>query len=107
MRHREVAEAFARDVRKLLGDNVIEVILFGSVARGEASEESDVDILVIVKKTPWDSQKKLADLVVDYLLKYSIYVSPKVLSVEEFEFMKGINSAFYINVSREGVRVGH
>ncbi len=107
MRHREVAEAFARDVRRLLGDNVVDVILFGSVARGEAKEESDVDILVIVKENAWESQKKLADLVVDYLLKYGIYVSPKVMSIEEFELIKDMNSAFYINVSREGVRVGH
>ena len=77
MRHREVAEAFARDVRRVLGDNVVEVILFGSVARGEASEESDVDILVIVKKNPWDSQKKLADLVVDYLSSTASMCPPK------------------------------
>jgi len=107
MIHRGVAEAFARDARRLLGENVVEVILFGSVAREEAGEESDVDILVIVRENPWESQKKLADLVVDYLLNYGVYVSPKVLSVEEFEFMKEINSAFYINVSREGVRIGH
>ncbi len=105
MIHRGVAEAFARYARRLLGENVVEVILFGSVAREEAGEESDVDILVIVRKNPWESQKKLADLVVDYLLNYGVYVSPKVLSVEEFEFMKEINSAFYINVSREGLKV--
>ncbi|QDA31139.1 nucleotidyltransferase domain-containing protein [Thermococcus indicus] len=106
MGHREVAEAFARDVRKLLGDNLVETILFGSVARGEQSEESDVDILVVVRDYPWEAQKKLADLVVDYLLKYGIYVSPKAISLEEFEFMKRINSSFYINISREGIPVG-
>ncbi|AEK72490.1 hypothetical protein GQS_02945 [Thermococcus sp. 4557] len=106
MEHREIAEAFARDVRKLLGDNLVEIILFGSVARGEQSEESDVDILVVVRNNPWKAQKKLADLVVDYLLEYGIYVSPKAISLEEFEFMKRINSAFYINISREGIPVG-
>ncbi|MCD6372121.1 MAG: nucleotidyltransferase domain-containing protein [Thermococcus sp.] len=106
MRHKEVAEAFARDVRKLLGDNLVKIILFGSVARGEESEESDVDILVVVKNDPWEVQKKLADLVVDYLLEYGIYVSPKVISLEEFEFMKRIKSAFYINISKEGIPVG-
>ena len=95
MEHREIAEAFARDVRKLLGDNLVEIILFGSVARGEQSEESDVDILVVVRNNPWKAQKKLADLVVDYLLEYGIYVSPKAISLEEFEFMKGVDSAKY------------
>jgi len=106
MGHREVAEAFAKDVRKLLGDNLVEIVLFGSVARGEWSEESDIDLLLVVKNNPWETQKKLADLVVDYLLRYWIYISPKVISIEDFEFMKRINSAFYINVSREGIPVG-
>jgi len=106
MGHREVAEAFAKDVRKLLEDNLVEIVLFGSVARGEWSEESDIDLLIVVKNNPWETQKKLADLVVDYLLRYGIYISPKVISIEDFEFMKRINSAFYINVSREGIPIG-
>jgi predicted nucleotidyltransferase len=106
MGHREVAEAFAKDVRKLLKDNLVEIVLFGSVARGEWSEESDIDLLIVVKNNPWETQKKLADLVVDYLLRYGIYISPKVISIEDFEFMKRINPAFYINVSREGMPVG-
>jgi len=32
------------------------IILFGSVARGEGKEDSDVDVLVVVKeRNPWDS----------------------------------------------------
>ena len=45
--HRAVAEEFARRVVSILGDQVESVILYGSVARGEAVPESDIDILVI------------------------------------------------------------
>ncbi|NJE01177.1 nucleotidyltransferase domain-containing protein [Thermococcus sp. JdF3] len=106
MDYRKIAEAFARDAKKLLGKDLVEIILFGSVARGEAGEESDIDLLVIVEGDSWKNQRKLADLVVDYLVKYGVYVSPKVVSVEEFEFMKSINSAFYINLRTEGVTLG-
>ncbi|WP_157721589.1 hypothetical protein [Thermococcus pacificus] len=39
-------------------------------------------------------------------LGYGVYVSAKVLSVEEFELMKNLNTAFYRNIQREGVLIG-
>jgi len=45
-----VARALADWLRKRLGERVANVILFGSVARGEADEESDVDLLVLVSE---------------------------------------------------------
>lgn len=42
-----------RDVKarlqEILGENLVEIILFGSYARGEAEEWSDVDVLVVVE----------------------------------------------------------
>jgi predicted nucleotidyltransferase len=101
-----VAEKFAEDVRKYLGGLVKEVILFGSVARGDYREESDIDVLIVVEADPWEIQKRVSDLVVKYLLRYGAYISAKVVSTEEFELMKDINTAFYTNVRREGVLLG-
>ncbi|MBP1912274.1 nucleotidyltransferase domain-containing protein [Thermococcus stetteri] len=106
MDYRMVAKKFAEDVRKSLGDLVKEVILFGSVARGEYRSDSDIDILIVVDADPWEIQKRVSDLVVEYLLKYGAYISAKVVSTEEFELMRGINTAFYTNVRREGVSLG-
>jgi predicted nucleotidyltransferase len=41
------AEEFARRVTSALGDQVDALVLFGSVARGEATRSSDIDIVVI------------------------------------------------------------
>ena len=41
-------EAFAARLRSVFGDRLREVRLFGSYARGDADEDSDVDVLVVV-----------------------------------------------------------
>ena len=37
------------DLKKLYGDRLSRLVLFGSQARGEAHPESDVDVLVVLK----------------------------------------------------------
>ncbi|ASJ03063.1 hypothetical protein A3L09_07245 [Thermococcus profundus] len=106
MDYHGVAEKFAEDVKKSFGNLVRDIILFGSVARGDYGSDSDIDVLVVVDADPWEIQKRISDLVVGYLLKYGVYVSAKVVSLSEFELMKDINTAFYTNIRREGVSLG-
>ena len=51
-RLRRVADAYAGHLREQLGDNLVSVALYGSVARGEARPGSDVDLLVICDELP-------------------------------------------------------
>jgi predicted nucleotidyltransferase len=106
MDYRKIARMFADDVKRSFGGSVRKVILFGSVARGDYRPDSDIDILVVVNGDPWEAQKRLLDIVLEYLLKYGVYISAKAINIEEYEFMKRIESAFYTNVKREGISLG-
>ncbi|EEB73878.1 nucleotidyltransferase domain-containing protein [Thermococcus sp. AM4] len=67
-------------VEARFGDPVEEVILFGSYARGDHDEESDIDVL-IVGDVDFDG---LMEVVTDILLEYGELISPIVLKPEEF-----------------------
>lgn len=50
--YRALAERFAAALRDRLGDQLVSVVLYGSVARGEARPESDIDLFVVVESAP-------------------------------------------------------
>ena len=49
---RDAAERYTQLLRETLGDNLVSVVLFGSVAREEATSDSDIDLLVVCEELP-------------------------------------------------------
>ena len=79
------------------------IVLYGSVARGTANAESDIDIAVLVH-TPVDAQTgdRLSDVVVDMNLKYNKVFSVIDIDSTVYDLWKGV-VPFYQNVEREGI----
>jgi predicted nucleotidyltransferase len=86
------------------GSGIKAVILYGSYARGTATEDSDVDLLVVVENSldPWQVRRSLDALLFDILLETGELVSVVVVPEAYYE---GYTSPFLINVRREGVRM--
>jgi hypothetical protein len=61
---RSVAVAVAADLRVLYGDRLVEVVLYGSQARGDAHPDSDVDLAVVLDRmtSPWDELRRMDDV---------------------------------------------
>jgi predicted nucleotidyltransferase len=45
-----ILSSFKKEIKEILAKNFQDLILFGSYARGEESTESDIDLLVVLKK---------------------------------------------------------
>lgn len=89
---------------KMYGEQIKQIILYGSHVRGEALKDSDVDILVLVDETlnPFEVRKSLSDLLFDILLEKDEFIS--VITLPE-HFFERYNSPFLLNVKKEGVIV--
>jgi predicted nucleotidyltransferase len=87
---------------KMYGERIKKVILYGSYVRGEATRDSDVDILVLIDQSlnPFEVRESLSDLLFDILLEEGELIS--VIAVPEHLF-ENYNSPFMLNVKNEGV----
>jgi predicted nucleotidyltransferase len=101
--YQEAVDEFVRRAREKYEDEIDSIILFGSVARGEAGRESDIDILVVIVGDRFRMRRKLSEIVLDILLETGEYISVKTLSIENFKFLKDLKSSFLSNVIREGI----
>ena len=93
----EIAHEFADAIRS---DDIVKIILFGSVARGDDTEESDIDILIITTNSD-ELSDEINSAAVDIILEKDEFISPHVMSEEHFN--KTIDYPFLTNVLKEGV----
>jgi predicted nucleotidyltransferase len=56
---REAIETLLKELRKLLRENLISVVLFGSVAREDFKEDSDIDLLIVAKELPHEYSTRI------------------------------------------------
>lgn len=92
----------------VFGENIVDIFLYGSYARGDYDEESDIDIAAIVKGKRVDLQNKLKqvwDFSADIGMEYDIVISPIVIPYDEFEQYKRI-LPYYMNIVAEGKKIG-
>ena len=102
-----IMQDFAKNVRKMLGNSLDSVIVYGSYARGDYSELSDVDVMLLVSLGEEDIKKisdQISDLAFDFMMKYGVDISPVITNVDHFNYWVD-NLPFYRNVRDEGVRL--
>jgi predicted nucleotidyltransferase len=86
--------------RQIFGAQFERMVLFGSRARGDAREDSDIDVLVVLK-SPFDYGKAIertSELVARLSLENDVVISRSFVSKERFEHER---SPFLLNVRRE------
>ncbi len=98
----EILVQVNKQFKEIYQQNLVNLILFGSQARGEATLESDIDLLVILKtaKPPQEKHKKTIDLISDLCIEYGDLVSCVYVSQKQFKYEK---SPLLLNIHREGI----
>jgi len=84
---------------------VHEIRIFGSRARGDATEQSDMDVLVVVDRLDHAIEKHISDCAWEAGFAYDIVLVPVVVTTETLKNSPLRESAFVKNVYREGKAV--
>ena len=103
-----ITKAMVECYRVVYGDDIVEIVLYGSYARGDYAEDSDIDIAAVVHGSREELQEKLKavwDVSAELGVENDIIVSPTVIPYEEFMKYKQ-TLPYYRNIAEEGQKIG-
>lgn len=108
MTKQEVLMIFAQAARKILKHNLSKLIVYGSYARGDYRENSDIDVMIL---TPLSDEEiehvenEIFDLAYDLELESGVIINPVLENEAHYKYWLGA-LPFYDNVEKEGVVIG-
>ena len=90
-------------LRRIYGDLIDSIILYGSTARGTRTDESDVDVAILLHPGATKAMReKMLDLVVDLELACGKVLSVLCIDYEKFSEWKD-TLPFYKNIREDGI----
>lgn len=101
----DLLQQYTSELQKIYGTHLKRIILYGSYARGDFTNDSDVDIMVLVDlpDTALDAYSDaLSELGFEYNVEHDIWMMPVVKNIDHFRYWSKAYP-FYTNVQREGV----
>lgn len=98
-----ILEDLKEEIKAAIGDKFVELILFGSYSRGDFTEYSDIDLLILVDPPlAREEMRKVDDLIASYSLKYDVVISGLVYPAEIY---RKFNTPFLLNVKEQGIAI--
>lgn len=102
-----IVYGFALQLKNILQSRLSKVILYGSYARGDYRENSDIDVMLLVKMSDKEIKEiasTIYDLAYDIELEEGIHISVIIKNEEQFEYWED-TLPFYKNVKKEGIEI--
>jgi hypothetical protein len=100
------AEALAELVdaaRALLGIDLYELLLYGSRARGEGNEDSDIDVALVVTPQGRERRREIHDLAYDISQQHGVLLAPMLIERERLAELRRQERLFARELDRDGI----
>lgn len=100
----KILDEFKHALKRLYGDRIQSIYLFGSYARGDYESGSDLDVLIVLDTFRYHDKEisRTADLVSDLSLQYRVTVSPMFTRRRDWVLGK---KSLLRNVKNEGIKL--
>jgi predicted nucleotidyltransferase len=101
----DIVYQFSVQMKKLFGDNLSKIIMYGSYARGDYNQSSDIDIMVLVHLSEEDIKSKenmVYDIAFDLEMETGLHISPIIKSESQYDYWVEV-LPFYKNIQKEGI----
>lgn len=101
---KNILNEFKTELAKIYGNSLKQIILYGSFARNESTENSDIDLAVVLQGEihPGKEIDRMIDTITEINLKYNVLISIYPVSENNYYTLK---SPLLMNVRNEGVPV--
>ncbi len=102
-REGKTLNSFSTKLKAALGENLVLIKLIGSKARGDFTEDSDLDVLIVVKE--YIFKEKVYDILFSIDPYYETKISPIIYSTYEYQRNKELESPFIKAVENGGIKL--
>ena len=101
-KYERVAELLTERLLAGFRDEIHSIILFGSVARGDATEDSDIDVLII-SEAPYETQRKMHRASTEIDLGNEVFTQLAIIAADELENEVSMRSWFSSDIVGQGI----
>jgi len=105
---RAALAALVDRLRQRYGDDLLRVVLYGSKARGDFDDESDLDVLIVVRIPDadyWQHRREIVNLTADLMLEYSPVISPLINDEATYAQLRQWDTLLNRNIEQDGVEL--
>ena len=99
-----VITELAKLYRQYYGNRLKYVVLYGSYARGDFDENSDIDVLVVLDHvvSVYSENEILTDIKLDLMIEKEVFISTQPIPIEKYKYS---TMPFYKNIKKDGILV--
>ncbi len=94
---------FLARIRSEFGDQTREAMLFGSKARRDSTDYSDIDVLLIIADETWRVKDDITNISADISLEYDVLLDVRVIGAARWQYMAEIRAGLYRQIAREAI----
>ena len=101
---KNISDKYQEEVRQIYGTHLKKVVIYGSYARGDQKEDSDIDLMIFTDLSDEaisKSRSALSNCTYDFNWDNQVEIVPIVVSEKHFDYWKNAY-VFYMNVDKEG-----